>query len=577
MAARFRSLLLAIAAAILVGGSASAQVTIQAERPLAPSVDVSPTTKTLFSAERELMIPYRWSGAAGGAKVVLYQSTDQGANWHVAGSAAPHVRSFRFLAPTDGTYCFAIRTYDQNGVARPRAELSPEMQVAVDTLGPQVERFDAEFRSETLEVSIEARDASGFGTATPNVYAQVAGDPSWTPLTATDIELDPAGQLARITATWHPPAGAREIALRAVIEDRAGNRTERTATATQAEDSNRVATGNGPFGYVSSTTRSSRPTTTKSTGIVDPFAAAEQPSGSRTQPKYPQTEGASLTASDSETREWRDSNEQRDVASESTPWPVDETSTRSLTRSESSPTNKRGGPFSSASFSPTEIAPFPGWEEGRSKPPAIRFVNTRQFEFDYELERTGRWGVAKVELWGTQNNGRSWRRFAIDSDRESPIHVNTPGEGSYGFRLVVESVGGLEPATPRPGDKPEAMVGVDLTAPYVALSSIRQGVGYFADQLVIQWQADDEQLAKNPIDLYYSNRQSGPWIPIATAQPNSGRHSWRLQRHLPQRLFVRIEARDKAGNKTSATTPDSIELNMATAAGSLLGVRPSGR
>jgi hypothetical protein len=205
-----------------------------------------------------------------------------------------------------------------------------------------------------------------------------------------------------------------------------------------------------------------------------------------------------------------------------------------------------------------------------------RLVNAAEFEFDYELDHTGRWGVAKVELWGTSDGGRSWRRFAVDADRESPIHVITPGEGTYGFRLVVESVGGLEGSSPRPGDEPEAIVGVDLTKPQVLLGDIRQGVGYFADQLTIEWRAEDEHLAERPIDLYYSNRDTGPWIPIATSLANNGRHSWRLQRHLPRQLFVRVEARDDAGNVAAVASPQAIEIDVAVASGSLKGVRASG-
>lgn len=205
-----------------------------------------------------------------------------------------------------------------------------------------------------------------------------------------------------------------------------------------------------------------------------------------------------------------------------------------------------------------------------------RLVNSTEFEFDYQLDETGRWGVAKVELWGTENGGRSWQRMAIDSDRQSPIHVSVPHEGEYGFRIVVESVGGLEPLTPRPGDAPEALVLVDLQRPRVMLQRVAQGEGYFADQLSIDWNVADEHLAANPIDLFYSNRATGPWMPIATNLPNNGRHSWRLQRHLPRSLFVRLEARDAAGNLGSAVTEQPINIDTPRASGSLQGVRAAG-
>ncbi|MGL4511736.1 MAG: hypothetical protein ACRCT8_01485 [Lacipirellulaceae bacterium] len=210
------------------------------------------------------------------------------------------------------------------------------------------------------------------------------------------------------------------------------------------------------------------------------------------------------------------------------------------------------------------------------RPTLARSVNSTEFELDYELTQTGRWGVASVELWGTEDGGATWRRFAIDSDRQSPIHVTVPGEGNYGFRVLVESVGGLEAERPRGGDKPEVQVRVDLAAPRVTLARVEQGQGYFADQLRIDWRVEEEHATRAPIDLYYSNRASGPWLPVATALDDSGSHTWRLQRHLPQRLYLRLEARDAAGNVGSATTPEPITLELAQAAANLSGVRPVG-
>jgi hypothetical protein len=210
------------------------------------------------------------------------------------------------------------------------------------------------------------------------------------------------------------------------------------------------------------------------------------------------------------------------------------------------------------------------------RPLLARSVNSTEFELDYELTQTGRWGVASVELWGTDDGGATWRRFAIDSDRQSPIHVTVPGEGDYGFRVLVESVGGLEADRPRGGDKPEVQVRVDLAAPRVTLARVEQGQGYFADQLRIDWRVEEEHPTRAPIDLYYSNRPTGPWLPVATALDDSGSHTWRLQRHLPQRLYLRLEARDEAGNVGSATTPEPITLELPQAAANLSGVRPVG-
>ena len=70
-------------------------------------------------------------------------------------------------------------------------------------------------------------------------------------------------------------------------------------------------------------------------------------------------------------------------------------------------------------------------------------VNSRTFDMDYEVDAVGPSGIAKVELWGTQDGGQTWRSYGIDPDNRSPIRAKVEGEGLYGFRVVVQSGSGL--------------------------------------------------------------------------------------------------------------------------------------
>lgn len=536
------------------------------------------TSDLVYWARHELSIPYAWSGTGTNAtEVVLYYSTDRGRSWKKAASAQPHVRAFRFHAPGDGEYWFAIRTYDALGRATPAEPLGkPEMRVLVDTASPRVERLEATLSGDLLAVDLAARDNVGIVAEAIRVYAQAAGQPGWTPVplstTQPTEQLSGDGQSIRLTGQWRA-AGATQVSVRATIADQAGNRIEESATAqASAAPAANMALNGTASGNPSRPSWEQQPKSSSSYGTVDPFAVAE----------------AATPAPSASMAEPRSSGSRRSVPSRqapsSTPWPSD--TIRSLPLiAKNEPTGDRS-PFSSASFRGAERDPFDkevgssASTRGTSRPPTrlpshlpSRLVNSTEFEFDYQLEDAGRWGVAKVELWGTDNNGRSWRRFAIDSDQQSPIHVSVPGEGEYGFRLVIESIGGLDAVTPRPGDMPEAIVGVDLQSPRVTLSDSRQGDGYFADQLVINWRVDDAHLSERPIDLYYSNRSSGPWIPIATSLANTGRHSWRLQRHLPRRVYLKIEAHDEAGNSAQAISPEPLVIDVPTASGSLQGVR----
>jgi hypothetical protein len=535
-------------------------------------------SEPVYWSRQELMIPYRWAGGAkAGAEVILYYSSDQGRSWRVAGTGAPHVQSFRFQAPGDGEHWFAIRTYDSAGVATPAGPLGPEMRVVVDTAAPTVDRLDAQITGGVLAVELAATDPAGFAKSQPvYLYAQVSGQPGWTPVPITGAQPSADGRSLRVVGQWQPPANAARVDVRATVEDRAGNRTERSTSSNAPQAFAALKPSAPSFSNLGSSWPSSS-SRLSSGASGDPFAAAERRHGGPAPSLFasastaaPPLMAPSLPTTPPATAPT--------LPPAATPWPAESPKSRPLMAGTFGGQNAASSsPFNSASFSRTPMDSFDGRERPsfNSSTPS-RMVNSAEFEFDYELEHTGRWGVAKVELWGTDNGGRSWRRFAVDADRESPIFVTTPGEGTYGFRLVIESIGGLEGSTPRPGDEPEAIVGVDLTKPQVLLGDVRQGVGYFADQLSIEWRADDEHLAERPIDLYYSNRDTGPWIPIATNLPNSGRHSWRLQRHLPRQLFIRAEARDEAGNVAAVASPQAIDIDVSVASGSLKSVRPSG-
>jgi hypothetical protein len=167
---------------------------------------------------------------------------------------------------------------------------------------------------------------------------------------------------------------------------------------------------------------------------------------------------------------------------------------------------------------------------------------------DYQLHDVGRWGVSRVELWGTRNGGQTWRRYAQDDDLRSPMRVTVEEEGVYGFRFVAEGAGGVPAPPPQKGDAPELWVEVDLHRPYAELTSIIPGSGNRSDQLLLHWRAEDDNLESRPIALLYSSRPVGPWSAIATSLENTGEYAWRVERHVPERCYLRLEVRDKAGN-----------------------------
>lgn len=203
-----------------------------------------------------------------------------------------------------------------------------------------------------------------------------------------------------------------------------------------------------------------------------------------------------------------------------------------------------------------------------------RMVNGRTFEWDYELESVGAAGIAKIELWMTRDGGNSWASVGVDPDNRSPVRTMVDGEGLYGYRMTVQSAGGAQPRPPQSGEQPEMWIGVDLTKPSVRLINAELGQGSAQGEIAITWEASDALLARQPVSLSYAERREGPWTTIAAGLENTGRYAWRYDSQTPERLFLKLEVRDEAGNIGVSESIEPLSLERTNPAVRLRNVRP---
>ena len=175
-------------------------------------------------------------------------------------------------------------------------------------------------------------------------------------------------------------------------------------------------------------------------------------------------------------------------------------------------------------------------------------TNSKRFNLDYSIDAVGPQGVEKVELWVTRNSGQDWEFWSADEDRESPMLVEVPEEGIYGFRIVIVGKNGLTSQAPRPGDPADLWVGVDTTRPNAEITSAAYGKADYAGHLDIRWTATDSSFGARPITLLFSDQPEGPWTTIASGLPNTGQYYWRVDSRVPDQFYLKVEARDEAGN-----------------------------
>ena len=550
-----------------VGNSAHAQ-----NRSLSP----------IYWLEKLFYIPYRANQndklLQRVEKVQLLLSRDGSGDWRVLQEAKPNVKGFSYLADDDGDYWFALRHLDRSGKSNSSAALQPQLRIVVDTKSPELSLNAAFDLTGGIVVRYQAEDVN-LDSDSLLLEVRTEGG-TWTKILAAAHDVaQPDKLVGRVN--WQPPASASRVEVRATIADQAGRRTE--------ANSELIVNGrtlNQPFARqdTAASSQQVRPHKDVAPQTVQPppqdWPATNQIA--RVVGKPAETAGSSSVAPPPE------HNPYSMVGNRGTP------GTRAPARldgdgyastANAQPTGQARPP-QSLGIIPLDPSNAPlaenlsamrqdGWSASTETSLAgVRLVNSRTFDVEYEIESAGPWGVSKVELWGTHDGGLSWQSYGTDSDNRSPLRVTVPGSGTYGFRIVVHGAGGAPAEHPRAGDQAELKVAVDLQPPRLELLNAEPGQGDLAGHLSIEWTAADTNLEPRPIALFYSSQPSGPWSTIATGLENNGNYRWRIQRHVPSRFYLRIEAHDTAGNQATYESPSPINLPRPQPTGRLRSVRP---
>jgi hypothetical protein len=232
---------------------------------------------------------------------------------------------------------------------------------------------------------------------------------------------------------------------------------------------------------------------------------------------------------------------------------------------------------------------------GPSAPPAptpplppLQIVKDPHINLQYTVRDVGPSGLGAVELYVTRDEGQSWQLASSQANVNPPAAAEPRGgapgslqlalpvelstEGVYGFYIAVKSKSNLGTPPPQPGTPPRLRVELDITAPKATLY-MQPG---HHNTVTFTWEAVDRNLAPNPITLEWAEHHEGPWNPIARDLPNTpSSYDWHIPAGLvlPPRVFLRLTARDNAGNVCWAETPEpqAIDLSEPTVENIQLG------
>ncbi len=202
-----------------------------------------------------------------------------------------------------------------------------------------------------------------------------------------------------------------------------------------------------------------------------------------------------------------------------------------------------------------------------------RLISNPRTTIDYKIEGVGPSGISKIEIWLTNDGGKTWARKGEDADLQSPATVDLPAEGVFG--VVIHAVNGSGGGDPPPGPNhpADAWIELDSTRPQARIINVKPANNENGAGLDIAYAVSDKNLARQPVTLLVSNRKGGPWTPLVQRAANDGNYHWQIPRHAGFEFYFRLEAMDLAGNIGVSETEQATRFDTSRPKGRVIQVR----
>jgi hypothetical protein len=546
-------------------GSAGVAATkaVPARMPAVKKTVARPSPDSFILGSRSFSIPFTIdAGATGPVEVHLFAaqagSADQASpkpQWNlieVKRSGDSGDQQFEYTADSDGEFWFATWTTRVSHSPASRkpsaAEIQPQRKIFVDTTVPTIQLSAESDGDGRVKVVANINDATPIG----GVVLQYVTDQmqNWKSIDAGRIA---SGKSIHFQALgdWD------QLSVQLVATDKAGNR----GVANQLVRRPRIATAQPGPRYADSTLAPwSRPSPTYRRQFAtsgDQLAGSRQPENILPPPATPdQISSFGLNGPAKPAPKAKPSAPSNTPETLPAPTPSIDPSAE-LQKYRSRTLKEAFRPLSEQSRVPQK-KPIPESNANRTivrRPTApavsrvpVRYSDSERFSLDYVLEAVDARGVEAIELYGSVDEGATWKLWGRDPDRQSPFDIETREEGVFSYRIVVVGRSGLASARPLAGDLPDMVVVVDKQAPEVRISGARYGEGDRIGALVIRYDCVDANLKERPITLAFSENADGPWTTIAGGLRNDGDYVWPADPGLPRAFYLRLDATDKAGN-----------------------------
>lgn len=471
-------------------------------------------------------------------EVLLYLSRDRGRSWQVVARTNPNQEGFPYQAFQDGPHWFSVALLDANNRQEPlNIYTAPVGQkLVVDTTKPEAKLW-ANRNNQEISIQWDIREEH-INLNTVRLECRTSEMPAeqWIP-----IQIRPS---LNGTGSFPAPTGG-SVQVRLHAADVAGNQM-----AVLAE-----AAGNSAFGAVS-------PTLAAGSAPAPSLGFGQ---GANTYPSGPLVTNTPQPA----------------VGSSTSYAPV------SPVASPFENTPMQGGGLTPATATGIRTGFQDSMAMARPQVKPVQMVAQRHASVEIELGKVGPSGIGAVEVWTTLDEGATWSLASTETVSENPmdgalrktsatrykIPVQLEREGvPQGFTLIAKSRAGLGRAAPTSGEPPQIRLECDSTAPEATLFNPIPDRDS-PNQLMLTWKVTDKNLTNQPVVLEWADQPAGPWQKIGSGElNNSGKYSWAVPPGTPHSVYLRLTAKDLAGNKAVAQTHQPILVDLSVPEVNILGV-----
>jgi tetratricopeptide (TPR) repeat protein len=164
-------------------------------------------------------------------------------------------------------------------------------------------------------------------------------------------------------------------------------------------------------------------------------------------------------------------------------------------------------------------------------------INRRSFRIPINVEESQKQRIRSLLLFYSLNEGHGWVQIGNISPEKKDFDFAAPKDGLYWIGVMPLDEKGY-PSQPEPRVTQKILI--DTKKPEVRAKATREG-----DELVVAWEAQDENLDPSTAVVEYRQGNYSPWTPL----PVSGPGQVKFKPAGPGPVAVRIRVRDTAGNE----------------------------